>query len=87
MAEKEKPAHTIRVGRIKVKIWRNVTKENRPWFNTQIVRLYTENGDTNEKETTQFGYSDLLAVSKVAQMAFDWISAQDRSAGSDETNE
>jgi hypothetical protein len=85
MTEKEKP-ETIRVGRIKAKIWRNMAKDNRVWFNVQIVRLYKENGDPNTKEATQFGLSDLLDVAKVADMAFDWIWGQERSAapGSDE---
>jgi len=86
MTEKEKPEkpETIRVGRIKAKIWRNMAKDNRVWFNVQIVRLYKENGDANTKEATQFGQGDLLDVAKAAHMAFDWIWGQNRSAAPDE---
>ena len=66
---------------------RNRTQDNRVWYNVQIVRLYKENGDPKDKEATQFGQSDLLSVAKAAQMAFDWIWGQNRSAGPDETVE
>jgi hypothetical protein len=79
MTEKKEKPETIRVGRIKAKIWRNVAKDKRVWFNVEFVRTYTEDGDPNVKEATQFGMSDLLTVAKVANMAHDWIWGQERS--------
>ena len=69
MAKSNTPAHTIRLGYIKVTIWKNGE-----FFNTNITRSYKDDkGDWQDGDS--FGPGDLPVVSKVADMATDWISA------------
>lgn len=75
MAQKNGPAKTFLLGRIKAKIWVNRSQEYGAWFNTEIVRLYEKEGET--KESTQFGRNDLPLVSKAADLAFAWILEQE----------
>ncbi|MDX1967121.1 MAG: hypothetical protein SFV23_08125 [Planctomycetaceae bacterium] len=86
MAQKNKPANVIPIGELKAKIWRNLSKDNRVWFNVEIVRLYKDDHDQTQ-EASQFGLTDLLAVAKVADMAFDWIHEQQVPARASESNE
>ena len=78
MNEKMKPAHEIKLGRIKAVIWSNETeKGNR--YNVQLKRIYRvdekERGedDTGWREVDSFGRDDLLQVAKVSDMAHSWI--------------
>ncbi len=68
--EKKKPAHEIRLGRIRATIWANETGQDDVWFNVTITRLYND-GD-GWKDTTSFRRDDLPVVSKVADMAYSW---------------
>ena len=68
----QKPAQTIRLGRVKATIWTNQTEKG-PRSNVQIVRLYRD-GD-NWKETQSFNRDDLLLVAKVSDLAHSWIHA------------
>jgi len=71
--EKQKPAHEIRLGRIKATIWENET-ENGTRHNVTISRLYKD-GD-QWKQTTSFGREDLPLVAKVADLVHTWIYEQ-----------
>jgi len=71
--EKQKPAHEIRLGRIKATIWENET-ENGTRHNVTISRLYKD-GD-QWKQTTSFGREDLPLVAKVADLAHTWTYEQ-----------
>ena len=68
--EKQKPAHEIRLGRIKATIWENET-ENGTRYNVTVCRLYKD-GD-QWQATESFGRDDLLVVAKVADEAHTWI--------------
>jgi hypothetical protein len=83
MAQKQKPVHEFRLGRIRVAIWANQSNSEGVWFNTSIVRLYKD-GD-KWKETTAYGRDDLPLVSKAADMAYDWIWKQEVPAQPDES--
>ena len=69
--EKKKPAHEIRLGRIRATIWANETAQDDVWFNVTITRLYND-GD-GWKDTTSVRRDDLPVVAKVADMAYMWI--------------
>lgn len=69
MAHKS-PVHTIRMGLIKAAIWRNQTKAGTR-HNVTVVRLF-RNGDLWQ-ESSRFGRDDLPIVSKVADLAHEWI--------------
>ena len=67
----KEPDHKIILGNVQGSIWANTTKDGRVWFNVEITRSYRVG---NEKRyATTFGRDDLLLVSKVADMAFNWI--------------
>ena len=68
-----KPAHEIRLGRIKATIWAN-ENESGPWFNVRVARLYKD-GDA-WKAATSFNRDDLPLVAKVSDMAHTWILQQ-----------
>jgi len=72
-AEKQKPVHEIRLGRIKAAIWENET-DNGTRHNVTISRLYKD-GD-QWKQTTSFGREDLPLVAKVADLAHTWTYEQ-----------
>ncbi|MEZ6153869.1 MAG: hypothetical protein R3C09_27555 [Pirellulaceae bacterium] len=68
-----KPAHEIRSGAIRAVIWHNSSDKGN-WYSVNITRSYKA-GDT-WKETSQFNRDDLLAVSKLCDLAFSWIQQQ-----------
>ncbi len=80
-----KPAHQIRSGVIRAAIWLNVSeKTGETWFTVTVTRSYRDKEQL--KDTSTFRRDDLLTVSKLVEMAFNWIWEQ--SAPSDsEVNE
>lgn len=65
-----KPAHEIRLGRIKATIWANET-ENGTRYNVTFTRLYKD-GDL-WKDSDSFGRDDLPLMAKLADRAHSWI--------------
>ena len=70
---KQKPAHEIRLGRVKATIWANET-DNGTRHNVSVSRLYKDGDEW--KQTTSFGREDLPLVAKVADLAHLWIYEQ-----------
>ena len=70
---KQKPAHEIRLGRIKATIWENET-ENGTRHNVTVSRIYKDGEEW--KQTGSFGRDDLPLVAKVADLAHSWIYEQ-----------
>lgn len=85
MAQKQKPVHEIRLGRIRVAIWANQSNGEGVWFNSTIVRLYKDGEQW--KETNAYGRDDLPIVAKAADMAYYWIWNQGVPAQPVESNE
>lgn len=72
---KNKPAHEIKSGSLKAVIWLNTTEQGKQWFSTSFLRSYR----TSEglwKETSQMNTSDLILLSKLAEIAHQWIASQ-----------
>jgi hypothetical protein len=67
---KEKPAATFRIGNVKATIWNNGEH-----YNVTFIRAYKD-GDDNWKDGDSFSHYDLLNLSKVAERAEEFISAQ-----------
>ena len=67
----KKPAHEIKLGKIRVTIWANETEDHDVWFNAVVSRLY-KNGNT-WKDTTTLGHDDLLVAMKAIDLAYTWI--------------
>jgi hypothetical protein len=71
--QRDKPIHDIRMGAVKVAIWRNET-QNGVRYNSTFSKIYR---DGNEWKTTEsFGRDELLVLAKVADQAHSWIYAQ-----------
>ena len=70
---KQKPAHEIRLGRVKATIWANET-DNGTRHNVSVARLYKDGEEW--KQTTSFGRDDLPLVAKVVDLAHLWIYEQ-----------
>jgi len=68
---KDKPAHEIRLGRIKAVIWGNEIEGGGFRHNVQLRRIYKDGEEW--KQSDSFGRDDLPLVAKVADMAHTWI--------------
>ena len=84
MAQKQKPTHEIRLGRIRAAIWANEDDKRQVWFNVTVSRLYKD-GD-QWRDTSTFRRDDLPIVAKVVDMAYAWIWGQEVPADPDEAN-
>ena len=71
----KRPAHEIRLGRIRAAIWENQT-QNGSRYNVSISRLYKD-GD-QWKDSTSYGRDDLLLLAKVADKVHTWIFEQNQ---------
>ena len=88
-AAKQRPAHEVRLGRIRAAIWAN-QGDNGPWYNVTLSRNYKDGEEW--KSSASFGRDDLLTVAKVADLANTWIHSQNQAPaatenGSDEGGE
>ena len=70
---KQKPAHEIRLGRVKATIWENETDQGTR-HNVTVSRLYRDGDEW--KQSSSFGRDDLPLVAKVADLAHLWIYEQ-----------
>ena len=73
MATHNKPATTLRYGRIKAAIWENVSEKG-PFFSTTLSRSFQDQSGAWHNGTS-FGLSDLEALLIVARQAKEWMSA------------
>ena len=71
--EKQRPAHEIKLGRIKATIWHNETEGGSSRHNVQIRRLYRDDQKGEWKTSDSFGRDDLLLVGEAARQAAVWI--------------
>lgn len=68
---KNVPVHTVRLGGIKVAVWRNQTT-NGPMHNSTIVRSY-KNQQGEWAESQSFSRDDLLVAAKALDLAHTYI--------------
>lgn len=73
-----KPAHEIRLGKIKATLWAKET-ENGTLYNVTLGRLYRDGEQWKTSES--FGRDDLPLLAKVADLAHSWIFEQAETAG------
>ena len=76
------PIQVIRMGYVKASIWKNETKSGVRHAVT-VCRLF-KNGDVWQ-ESTRFGRDDLPLVSKVTELAHEWIFFQSKEDEGHET--
>jgi hypothetical protein len=70
-----KPAHEIRLGRVRATVWQNGSAETGPRFNTTFSKLYKDEFG-QWKDTTSFSREDLPLLGKVADRAHTWLFEQ-----------
>jgi hypothetical protein len=73
-APKQRPAQTIRYGRLKATIWRQESDKG-PWYSTVLSRTYRDQAG-NWHSSGSFGLDDLLVTAKLADQAHSWIHQQ-----------
>lgn len=80
--DNNKPVHRIRLSTISAAVFANETDEGRTFYNVQFDRSYRDGDEW--KHTKSFGWTDLLILSKVADLAHSWIHAQQQPAATAE---
>jgi hypothetical protein len=80
---KQKPAHEIRLGRIRCTLWANFHDEKGTWYSMSFSRSYKDGEEW--KNTSSFGRDDLLTVAEAARMAWHWIHRNSKKAGQNGT--
>lgn len=73
--ERQRPAHEVRLGRIKAAIWANTTDQG-VRYGVTLTRLYKDQQSGEWRTSTSFGRDDLLLVGKVCEMALVWVYEQ-----------
>lgn len=73
--EPNKPAHEIRISRIKATAWRNVTTEGQVWFSITLTRSYKDK-EGAWKSASSLGADDLLVAAQVLTAMRWWIAKQ-----------
>jgi hypothetical protein len=70
-APKQRPAQTIRYGRLKATIWRQESDKG-PWYSVVLARTYRDQSG-NWQSSGSYGRDDLLLLAKIADQAHSWI--------------
>jgi hypothetical protein len=71
MSKNNKPAHEVRLGRIRGTVWKNET-ESGTFHNVAFSRLYKDDaGDW--KDSATFSRDDLPLLQKVADIVHTWL--------------
>lgn len=82
------PIHRLRLAGLTASIWQNPAKnQDTPYYTTTLSRAYKDKDD-EWQQVQNFRQQDLLALSKLANQAHDWINAQvaeDRQAVTNQT--
>ena len=83
--KKKEPIHKIQRGSIEAAVWEN-TSGGKPWYSVQIYRRYkTEQGEY--REANSYALADLVQVSRVAELAEEWLNRRAESQSSSTANE
>jgi len=73
--QENKPAHEVRLGRIRCTVWRNEHEKTGTWYSMTLSRSYKD--DKGQwKSATSFGRDDLLVIGEVCRRALWWIQEQ-----------
>jgi hypothetical protein len=71
-SDKKPPVARVSVGIISAAIWRNASQGKQPFYNTSFeLRFKDDQG--NWKSGDSYSHSDLLLLSKCAELAFEKI--------------
>jgi hypothetical protein len=78
--EKQRPAHEIRLGKIRVTIWANTKDDGSTWYSCVPTRSYKKD-DSSWGNSSSFGRDDLLVLAEALRQAAAWVFAQMRNGG------
>ena len=71
MTTKQKPAHTVRLGKVKATIWANQSDKGITRHNVTVCRIYKVGDDW--KESSSFGRDEIPLLAKVLDQAHTWM--------------
>ena len=73
--ERQRPAHEVRIGRLRATIWANQHETQGTWYSITLTRSYKD-GSGQWKTASSFGRDDLLVLGEISRQAFHWIHRQ-----------
>ncbi|MEW7006733.1 hypothetical protein [Lentilitoribacter sp. EG35] len=79
--KKAQPVERINDGSVNAKIWRNHSKDGKPFYNVTFARTYTHPQTGQPAETYAFSGTDVLKIQRLAEKAYhnvDRLKQQDR---------
>jgi hypothetical protein len=85
-AKNEPPVARVRLSTVQASIWRNQSPDGKAYYSATFDRRFTDK-DGKWKNSTKFGYDDLLLLAKVADLAHSEIAklrAADRATAQSE---
>jgi hypothetical protein len=82
--KKKEPIHKIQRGSIEAAIWEN-TSGGKRWCSVQIYRRFKEQGEY--RQANSYALADLVQVSRVAELAEEWLNRRAESLSSSTANE
>jgi hypothetical protein len=74
--EKTKPAHTIRLGNLSASIWENTSDEGKTNYRATLAKSYRDTRG-QWQQTGSFRSDDLVLLSKLVNLAADWMLAHE----------
>lgn len=74
-ASGQKPAHEVRLGRVKAVVWANAT-DGGVRHNVTVRRLFKRDGSSTWEQSDSFGRDDLPIVAEVVRQAWLFIYSQ-----------
>lgn len=77
MNANEKPVFEAKLRLIRASVFRNTTKDGKPFFNTQIVRRYQSATNEWSNSSTFSGISDLLIVRHLTEQTLKFLGTQE----------
>ena len=65
----DRPVRYIKIGRVQIAIWRNLTAEGQEVFNATAERLYKDEQTGKWDSSSSFGRRDMLELAKAVDIA------------------
>lgn len=82
MNANQKPVFETKLRQIRASVFKNVDKNGRPFYNTQVVRRYQSGTDEWSNSSHFTGKADLILARQLIEEALDFIQGQDNQVGS-----
>ena len=72
----EKPVFELKLRQIRASVFKNTSKDGRPFFNTQLVRRYQSGQNEWSNSSTFTGISDLLIARYLTEESLRFLRSQ-----------